>query len=280
MKTNKNVFMFVRNDSEALYENILAAAKTANSGASDDIFSQDIDLVRPVSSGKIPSYTHNIFKNKKYKIYFNDFAKIVRQVRRYTPRYSSPVLKSKLIDISRVNPQYMILRERYTPFGADIVVVNTSNTAISLSEESNLPLYIYGPQIEQTSEGDANVLDLYNKIDDDGKRITDFAFNRSLYGVKSFNINSKYIQSLSQANRLLGWIVKNCSRERMKISLEIFSNPLLELGDKIRIFSDERGYRKSNQKFGNKVFVISEIVRSVGSNGPSMNITLLEIGEK
>lgn len=278
-RQNRNVFMFVRNDSEALYENIIAAVKTSQTDSPEVLFQERLDFERGIYSGIIPLYAHNIFQNSKYKIYFNDFAKLVRQVRRYTPRYKNPVLKSKLIDVSRVNPQYMVLRQNYTSFGADIFVANTSNTAIALSEESSLPLYIYGPEIEKTNESTISVLDFYKKIDSDGKKITDFAYNRSLYGIKSFNINGKFVQSMGQANNLMKWIIANCSRQRLKMSLEIFPNPLLELGDKVKIFSVDRGYQLSNSSFGNKTFVISEINRSIDQNGPSMNIQIIEVGE-
>lgn len=278
-RQNRNIFMFVRNDSEALYENIIAAVKTSQTDSPETFFQERLDFERGIYSGVIPLQTYNIFQSPRYKIYFNDFSKLVRQVRRYTPRYKNPVLKSKLIDVSRVNPQYMVVRQSYTSFGADIFVANTSNTAIALSEDSALPLYIYGPEVEKTSEGTVSVLDFYKKIDSDGKKITDFAYNRSLYGIRSFNINGKFVQSMSQANNLMKWILTNCSRQRLKISLEIFSNPLLELGDKVKIFSVDRGYQLSNNSFGNKTFIVSEINRSVDQNGTSMNIEIIEVGE-
>ena len=73
------------------------------------------------------------------------------------------------------------------------------------------------------------------------------------------------------------WILKHCSRQRLKLSLEILENPLLELGDKIKIFDKSRGFTKNN--FGDRTFVISSISRSVTSAGPSMNVTLIEVGE-
>lgn len=61
--------------------------------------------------------------------------------------------------------------------------------------------------------------------------------------------------------------------------MEVFNNPLLELGDKVKIYDKSRGYYEGNDNFGAKTFVISAISRSVGPTGPSMNITVTEVGE-
>jgi len=279
-KENKNVFMFVRNDSEAIYENIYAAVKPASSDSNDTVFKEEVEFDEIIAKGSIAQTKQYLFKDRRYKFYYNDFGKIVRQVRKYTPRYTSPTLFSRLIDISRVNPQYMIQSQKYTPFGAEIVVVNTSNTAIVLTEESDLPLFIYGPQLEELSTGDITIADFYEKIDEDGKKATDIAFNKSLYGSKGFNIDSPYIQNITQAQHILRWIIRNCSRQRFRITMEMMPNPLIELGDKVRIFSADRGYRSKNEIFGNRSFVVSEIDRSVTGEGPQMRVTLIEVGER
>ena len=277
-KDKKNVFMFVRNDSEAIYENIYAAAKTNKAGANESIFKANVEFDELVQRGSIPQSTHYLFKNR-FRLYYNDFGKIVRQVKKYEPRYNSPVLFSKLIDISRVNPQYMIKKQRYTPFGAEVVVVNTSNTAIRIVDEDDLPLWILGPQLEELSTGNITVDSIYKKIDEDGTKSTDIEFNKSVYGIKGFNIDSTYIQSIDQADKLMKWILKNCSNQRFKISLEMFPNPLIELGDKVRVFSSDRGYNMDNSIFKNSVFIVSEINRSVSEEGPSMKVTLIQVGE-
>ena len=61
--------------------------------------------------------------------------------------------------------------------------------------------------------------------------------------------------------------------------MEIFPNPLLELGDKIKIYDKARGYNQDNEAFGTRTFTISSISYSVSDSGPSMNIGLLEVGE-
>ena len=77
---------------------------------------------------------------------------------------------------------------------------------------------------------------------------------------------------------MLKWIIQNCSRQRMRISLETLANPLIELGDKVKIFSKQRGYYEDNSNFGKKTFVVSDISYNLSSDGPQMNLTLIEVG--
>jgi hypothetical protein len=93
-------------------------------------------------------------------------------------------------------------------------------------------------------------------------------------------LDSRFIQSSDRAKALFNWIVKNCSRQRLSFSLEIFPNPLLELGDKIKIVAKDRGYFSTNQYFGDKTFVISQIGYNVSDSGPTQNVTIIEVGEE
>jgi hypothetical protein len=84
---------------------------------------------------------------------------------------------------------------------------------------------------------------------------------------------------MAQAKNMMRWINQYCSRQRLKMSLEIFPNPILQLGDKIRIYDKSRGYIQENTNFNDKVFVVSSISHSVSSDGPSMNIEIVEVGQ-
>jgi hypothetical protein len=61
--------------------------------------------------------------------------------------------------------------------------------------------------------------------------------------------------------------------------MEIFENPLIELGDKVKIYDKSRGYYEGNSNFGDKTFVVSSIAHSVSPSGPSMTVSIVEVGE-
>jgi hypothetical protein len=61
--------------------------------------------------------------------------------------------------------------------------------------------------------------------------------------------------------------------------MEVFANPLLELGDKVKVYDKSRGYYEQNADFGNKTFTVSAITYSVSDSGPTMNVDLIEVGQ-
>jgi len=286
-RIEKNVVLFVRNDSQAIYEYVAAVGlphgKSTKPNQEQNYGAFDSEL-NTALSGTIAINKWNQFstgeKDTRKIYYFNDFAKVVRQVKKYDIRYiNGPARLARLIDVSRVNPQYAIKSQKYTPFGAEIVVMNTSPGAIALSEEVGLPLYIYGICLEELSNGSISMDSLYDKTIDYKKKTVDISFNRSRSGEKSFSLDSVFIQSPDTARSLMRWVVDNCSHERAMVEMEVFPNPIIELGDKVKILAKDRGYYPSNESHGDKTFIVSDISYSVSSEGPSMTIKAIEVGE-
>jgi hypothetical protein len=275
---NTRMFMFVRNDSQAIYEYIAAAARPRGA-VSKTYFRSKTKLDQAIQSGVIPVNKDYLFKKNDIKYYFNDFARLVRQVKEYETRFEAPAFSSALVDVSKVNSQYLIKKYEPTAFGAKIIVVNTSSGPIILGEESSLPLYIVGIGIEELSTGTVTMKDYFDNVDEKKRNVTQRERNISIYGSQTFNLDSQYIQTVSQAKNLMKWITKYCGRQRLKMSMEIYPNPLLELGDKIRIYDKSRGYTQDNNNFGDRVFVVSSISHSITGSGPSMTLEIVEVGE-
>jgi hypothetical protein len=282
---SKDIFLFVRNDSQAIYEYVMAAARPYSGVISKN---NEKDWLRnykyfnnQLEKGIIPVNKNFLFKDstKGIQFYFNDFARLVREVKEYNVRFSAPAYVSALLDISKINPKYFVKNYESTSFGAKLTLVNSSGGAITLGDNSDLPIYIVGIAAEEINAGAVNMKDYYDMTQDDKKRVTEREKNISIYGAQSFTLDSQYIQSISHARDLMRWISKHCNRPRIKLSIETFANPIVELGDKVRIFDKSRGYNESNTKFGPKTFIISSISHSVSPAGPSTNIDLIEVGE-
>lgn len=279
------VFFFVRNDSQAQYEYLMLAQKPSGISTSNEYFSvrEKTEIVKDYEkylNGSVNPRIQDFFKKKLVKKRYYDFGRTVREVRKYDIRYKdAPSLSSKIIDVSSVNPKYFIYGQPYfTSFGGELIVANATKEPIALDSNSTLPLYITGTKIEELSTGNVNLIDFYQKIEKDGRKISNLSYNKSVYGEKTFNLDSSLIQNTDHANKLLQWIIENCSRERLSISMEIFVNPLLELGDKVKIFSKSRGYVANNLNFGEKTFVVSEIQHSVDQSSKKMMIKIVEVG--
>lgn len=282
---SNNICLFVRNDSQAIFEYVMAAARpyggVVTNNNEKDYFRNYKHFNRQLEKGIIPVGKTFVFKDNNLGIqfYFNDFARLAREVKEYDIRFAAPAFTSALLDISKINPKYFVKSYRPTAFGAKLTLVNSSGSAISLGETDKLPIFIVGIAAQEINSGTVTMKDIYDATQDDKRRQTDREKNIAIYGSQAFTLDSQYIQSLSQAKNLMRWITRYCGRERIKLSLEVFSNPLIELGDKVRVFDKSRGYNQSNPRYGSKTFVVSSISHSVSSNGPSMTVDLVEVGE-
>lgn len=271
------ISLFVRGDSQAIYEYISAGARPIDAG--------DVSLFRTynridesIKSGILPLSQQFFYRNDNIIYYFNDFAKLVREVKDYDIRFTYPAYTSAIIDISKINGSYMVKKYQPTPFGAKLIVANTSPGPILLTQESNNPLYIVAVAIEELSSGVVTMEDSYDKIDELKRKIVNREENKAIYGTQTFSVDSQFMQSLAQARGLMRWIIRYCNRPRIQINMEIFANPLLELGDKVKVYDKSRGYNEDNARFGNKTFVISSINYSTTESGPTMNVDLVEVG--
>lgn len=277
---SKNICMFVRNDSQAIYEYIMAAAKPFEKDPGS-YFRGFKEFQKKLEEGTISVNDSFLFTDNKNDalFYYNDFAKLARQVREYDIRFATPALTSALLDISSVNPQYLIKKYSPTAFGAKLVVANISGGAVRLGSDTNLPLYIIGIGLEEISTGKISAKDVFKQSDTDKLRQTERERNISIYGQQTFSLDSQYIQSYAQAQSMMQWVLRYCSRQRIQLSMEIFENPLIEVGDKVKIFDKSRGYYMDNELFGPRTFIVSSISRSVSNSGPSMNVVVTEVGE-
>jgi hypothetical protein len=214
------------------------------------------------------------------KAYYNDFARMVKEAKLYDIRFDKISFMSRLIDISNINPQYQILRYDATPFGAKLFVKNTAGYAIRFTNETLTPLYITGIALEEFNSGNIKLSDTFK--DDELKNIRSdpLSKNTARYGVNEFSIDSLFIQRREQAKLLSNWILKNCCYERKVLQCEIFANPILELGDKVRVIDKARGYYLNNPSYEDTVYVISTISYEGTPNGVSMSIKAVEVGQK
>jgi hypothetical protein len=84
-------------------------------------------------------------------------------------------------------------------------------------------------------------------------------------------LSGDFINNLDQAKSLATWITDNLSEERKSISLSIFPNPILELGDKVGLLYSDKLYNDST-----KTYTVSSISHTISNSGPTMNIEIRE----
>jgi hypothetical protein len=268
-----NIGIFVRDDSQAIYDYIYAYSNAENkieSSFEDSLGHKKTSVGKAIKMAALGS------QNNK-KVYFEDFATMVREIKKFDVKFDAPTFTSSLIDFSSVSSDYLVKNYYPNAFGAKFWVYNTSNSTITLGEDSLTPLFISGIKLDYVSDGEISLKQYIEDLEDNNEYdiLQDRLYqNKQMYGDISVGISSEYIATERQAKKMMQWIVRNASQERKELNISAFCNPLLELGDKVGVFYSDAGY--SIKDIGNKTYVVSEINREVSESGPTASVILRE----
>lgn len=276
--------LFSRGNTISLFEYFLAASE--NGQVVSKIFDNNIDLISAAERGSITKSVKGIISQQNIKYIYDDFGKTVKELKYFNVRFEPPTIKADLLDFGIKTSKYYIPSFYSNSFGAKFWIMNTSNDIIKIGEDSSVPIYIAGFALTRSNNEDSYVemqdfLDAQqNKFNIDinsnefSKITSSIERNKSFYGENSLSLNTEYIFTYQQSYDLLSWLVKNYTKEKITIDMDVYANPLLELGDIVRVFYKEKGFTQS--KVGEKSFVISKINYSVSSDGPNMVVQVRE----
>jgi len=207
---------------------------------------------------------------KNHILYFEEFGRFARQVRRYDIRYSNLALKPQLISLSGFNKDYYVSDFQTSSSGATFWLYNTSNGPITLDDSQGTPLWVSGFELKQISSGNIQSSKLLEREDYSKALDDDYDANRKLYGKQELQLSGEFINNRTQAENLAKWIITKLKKERKTINLSIFPNPILKLGDKVGITYDAK-YLNDD-----KSYTITSIDHSISNDGPTMTIELKE----
>lgn len=274
---SKKVGVMSRFDSVALFDHILCLGVSKNGGYTvPAIFNDGSEYVKAVEAaerGNLPSVVaDSSVKNSDLKFFFEDFGNQLREAKRFNIKWKNPSAYASVISLDKLNKEYKVSAFSSTSYTADFWVFNTSRSSIGLSLETSTPIIISGIALEELNPGEI-LLSNYLK-NKSSKSADELLFNKNKYGETLVSIDGKFLNNLSQAENLLEWIWEKRSFEKKRFSMEIFPNPLLELGDKVRIFNSDIDH--TIEKIGDRCYYITNIGYSFSSNGPSMTIGVEE----
>lgn len=267
--------LFVRDDSDAIYDYIYAIP-TRNYPAVDytgknEIYETAIESSK--SRGIFSPFIQSII-GESTPISYDDFGNVAREAKFIEVRFNEPAFASKLIELSRINPDYFVKDFKSSSWGASFWVYNSGRSVSWIGGESPFPLFISGIVLRRTSSGTVDI-GKYLKTTNPDTINDNLQINRRLYGEQSINVSAEYLNNYEEAERLANWIAQYASKEKKEIKATIFPNPLLQLGDKIKVFYKARGYTHAN--LGDKTYLLSQIGYSTDSTGIQMNVTLREM---
>lgn len=306
-----NAALFVRGSARCMFENIYALTNNYSNNANYSLDTPAANKVFGIEeqntsesfrkyalSGMVQStYLSGISPSQppQYNIYFEEFGTILREAAYFNVKYDKayPAMYAKISPTFNRLKGYAISGFTAGAYGAEFLVFNCTDFALSLDSASGNYLRIQGVTFTQQSANDFTVDDYFNKVSDLAnptmssfedayspqkykERFNDIRNSRFTYGNKDFTIDANYIQTRDDANRMMGWIIEKIMQPRKSVGLSIFGMPIIQLGDIIEIdYTTPRGNR--DVALSGSRFVVYNIVYSRSGNGPEMTVYVSEV---
>ena len=302
-----NMALFVRGSSRVMFENIYALT---NNYAQNTTFALDTpvnsifdaneinanDSFRKYAVSGIIQGTYlsgiSTAEPPKYNMYFEEFGTIMREASLFNIKYDKayPALYAKLSPTFNRLKGYTVSGFRAGSYGAEFLIFNATDTALSLDETAGNYLRIQGITFTQQSPNVLKVDDHFAKnssLSDPyisgsniikspmkvAKDYEDIKLSRMTYGRNAFTLDAQYIQTSDDANNLMEWLISKIMKPRKSIGLKIFSIPTIQLGDIIEV-----DYTENNvNKVGSSRYVVYNIEYSKNNTGPNMSIYASEV---
>jgi hypothetical protein len=305
-----NMALFVRGSARCMFENIYAITNNyskntgyvldspINAAFGDTEINVNESFRKYAMSGMIQAtYLSGIKPSEppEYKMYFEEFGTIMREAAYFNIRYDKayPALYAKL------SPTYNNLKGYVTSgfiagaYGAEFLIFNATDTALSLDESSGNYLRIQGVTFTQASSHDLTVDEYFSKNSDLSQteligsstikspliveqEYIDIKNSRSTYGKKDFTLDLPYVQSHDDAESLMGWLISKVMKPRKAVGLKVFSMPTIQLGDIVKInYTAKTDFDQIADS--DTRFVVYNIEFERSSDGPDMTIYLSEV---
>ena len=305
-----NMALFVRGSSKVMFENIFALSENY---ALDTSVSLDLPMNKIFSSQEISAndafrkyamsamvqstYLSGLSPSQppSYKLYFDEFGSIMRECAYFNIRYDKayPAIYAKISPTFNNMKTYTVSGFQADPYGAEFLIFNATDSAISLDESSGNYLRIQGVTFTQDTTHELSVDEYYsNKSDFSNPQLAsdnsvrspytaletynNVKLSRLTYGTNQFTLEVPYVQSQDDANNLMGWMTSKLIKPRKSVGIQIFSNSTIQLGDIVSLY-----YKRDD---GTDViatestrFVVYNISYNRGLEGPSMSLYLSEI---
>ena len=304
-----NIALFSRGSSRVMFENVYALCNNysqnttfslgapVNSVFGDSEIDANESFRKYALSGLIQdTYLSGIGTSEapKYNIYFEEFGSIMREAATFNFKYDKafPALTAKISPTFNKIKGYVVSGFRAGSYGAEFIVFNSTDTAISLDETTGNYLRVQGVTFTQQSDNRLSVDDYFNKnsLTSNPQFVTDklisnpykfkqdyqdIKLSRMTFGKKDFSLSTPYIQSYDEANSLMKWLIEKITKPRKSVGVKIFAIPTIQLGDIVTLDYEENGVNMVSSPLTR--FVVYNIDYSKSVDGPDMTVFLSEV---
>jgi hypothetical protein len=304
-----NMAIFTRGSSRCMFENVFALSQnpgnpsfatgeTLGSSLSEVEVNDNESFRKYGMSGMVKStYFSGISSQQppKYDMYFEEFGSIMRECAYFDIRYDRayPALYAQMSPTLNRIKGYTISGFQADSYGAEFLIFNSTDKALSLDETTGNYLRIQGITFTQDTTHELTVDDYFKKrgnlSDPEFKgdslvysplveklKYDEIRQSRMIYGKNEFSIDSQYIQTDDDANALMGWIINKLMHPKKSIGINMFAIPTLQLGDIVTLdYKDSAGLDLISPNTDR--FVVYNIEYARNNNGPTMSVYLSEV---
>jgi hypothetical protein len=305
-----NMALFTRGSSRVMFENIYALSEnysqnsvftvgeTLSSVLSDTKVNANESFRKYAMSGIIQStYLSGISAQEppKYNMYFEEFGTLMRECAYFDVKYDRayPALYAQLSPTFNRIKGYTTSGFKADSYGAEFLIFNATDKALSLDETTGNFLRIQGITFTQDTTHELTVDEYFKKrgnLSDpefkgdtlaysplvEKSKYDEIRQSRMIYGKNEFTIDSMYVQTPDDAEALMGWIINKIMHPKKSVGVNLFSIPTLQLGDIVTI-----DYKDSTDldlvASDTSRFVVYNIEYSRAEDGPSMTAYLSEV---
>lgn len=184
--------------------------------------------------------------------FMEEFGTVARELKKIKVKYEARP-GTPLYTSTGINKYVNVLGQRLTSFGAEIYVLNNSGTFVPL-DDSNLYSF--------------SVVGNYIVVSGQHEYVSNTLSETTIPEPVIFE--SSWIQLESDAKNLATWIQDQWSKKQQVIEMEVFSNPIISVGDIIAVNHSKNGLD------GTQKFVVTKVNNSFGE-GLSTSITARSI---
>ena len=142
-----------------------------------------------------------------------------------------------------------------SPYSARLVVFNTSQRPVILTRDSTNYPYVFGRVVQEYTE--------QQKEKKDEKSL-------QRLGEHKYDVSPVWVTNAETAQNMADWIISRWKNGIKTVSVESFSNHLVQLGDIVQLLCEDKGYTTADY------FVISSMSND-WSEGLSTKYSLVQL---
>jgi hypothetical protein len=293
--------LFTRGSTKCMFENIFALKNIKEEDVSLGEKVKNVISAESLRKYSLPSVIQNTFLSSvstetkpTVDFYFEEFGTIMRECAYFNIKYDQayPALIAKLVPPFTVEKSYQVSGFLPGSYGAEFLIFNTTDKAIDLSESSTNRIMIQGITFTQNISNVLTVDDYFRELSNfsdpvitnnnlivspgRSEKIYDSLKNsRSVYGNKSFSLDSVYIQNEDSAKDIMKWILDKTIRPRKVFEIDTFATAHIQLGDIVKIdFDLPEGVKMVDE---NKRFVVISAQYGRSSSDVRSQLRVMEV---